>query len=90
MSIRCRDCRCEIREERDECDICLDDAEISRQHALIEIRGTDATLQDLGSTNGTHIDGSRVTQASLQNCSEFRIGNQELMFEVTERELDLV
>lgn len=75
---------------RDECDICLDDTEISRQHALLEIRGTDATLQDLGSTNGIHVDGSRVTQAPLQDRSEFRIGNHELMFVVTERELDLV
>ena len=75
---------------RDECDICLDDTEISRQHALLEICGTDAMVQDLGSTNGTHVDGSRVTQAPLQNRSEFRIGSHELMFVVTERELDLV
>ncbi len=75
---------------RDECDICLDDTEISRQHAVLEIRGADATLLDLGSTNGTHVDGHRVRQASLQNRSEFRIGNHELMFVVTERELDLI
>ena len=75
---------------RDECDICLDDTEISRQHAVLEIRGTDATLQDLGSTNGTHVDGRRVRQTSLQNRSEFRIGKHELMFVVTERELDFV
>ena len=75
---------------RDECDICLEDTEISRRHALLEIRGTDAMLQDLGSTNGTHVDGSRVRQASLQNRSEFRIGNHELLFVVTERELDRV
>ena len=67
-----------------------DDTEISRQHVLLEICGTDAMVQDLGSTNGTHVDGSRVTQAPLQNRSEFRIGNHELMFVVTERELDLV
>jgi pSer/pThr/pTyr-binding forkhead associated (FHA) protein len=74
---------------RIQCDIDLDDTEISRQHALITIRGTEATLEDLGSTNGTYVGDDRVQQAALENRSEFRVGNHRLMFVVADRGADL-
>jgi pSer/pThr/pTyr-binding forkhead associated (FHA) protein len=74
---------------RVQCDINLDDTEASRQHALITIRGTEATLDDLGSTNGTYVGERRVKQSGLENGSEFRIGHHLLMFVVTDRGADL-
>lgn len=74
---------------RIQCDINLDDTEVSRQHALITVRGTEATLEDLGSTNGTHVGDRRVQQAGLENNSEFRIGGHLLMFVVTDQGADL-
>jgi len=38
------------------------DATVSRQHCLIELDGTGAYVQDLGSLNGTHVNGERIGQ----------------------------
>ena len=42
-------------------DVLVADGSVSREHARIEIRGAAATLEDLGSKNGTWRDGTRVT-----------------------------
>ncbi len=66
-------------------DIALNDSEISRAHAAIEIRDTTYVLQDLKSTNGTLIDGQRISgPTELQNQSEFQVGGSTLMLIVTE------
>ena len=67
------------------CDINLDDPEISRQHASIDIHGTKATLRDLGSTNGTYIQGQRIEEGHLEDNSEFRVGTHQLVFRVAFR-----
>ena len=64
-------------------DINLDDPEASRQHAAVEILGDHAVLRDMGSTNGTFLDGNRVEQELLSNHMEFRIGSHVLMFIIT-------
>ena len=49
---------------RDEtCDVRLDDLATSRRHAVVRLRGGKATLADLGSHNGTSVDGERVRGA---------------------------
>jgi predicted Zn finger-like uncharacterized protein len=67
-------------------DINLDDAEASRQHAMLEVIGDHAILRDLGSTNGTFVDLERIEQQVLNNHMEFRIGSHVLMFIVTDVE----
>lgn len=66
------------------CDLQLSDSEISRQHAMLEIRGDEATLIDLSSTNGIFVDGLRTERASLASHQEFSLGTTTLMFIVTE------
>ena len=68
---------------REEVDFALDDPEISRHHAAIEVSGEEITLVDLGSTNGTLIGDSLVTEAPLENQGEFTIGGSTLMLIVT-------
>ena len=66
-------------------DFNLNDADSSRQHAAIEVRDTVYTLHDLGSTNGTLVDGQKINKTyDLQNHSEFVIGSSTLMLIVTE------
>ena len=66
-------------------DFNLNDADSSRQHAAIEVRDTVYTLHDLGSTNGTLVDGQKINKTfELQNHSEFQIGSSTLMLIVTE------
>jgi predicted Zn finger-like uncharacterized protein len=65
-------------------DIQLPDSEISRRHVMIEIRGEDAVLVDLSSTNGTFVEGQRVQRVPLDSHQEFSIGTTTLMYIVTE------
>ncbi len=65
-------------------DIQLPDSEISRRHAMIEIRGDDAMLIDLQSTNGTFVDGTRIQRSALTSHQEFSVGTTTLMYIVTE------
>jgi predicted Zn finger-like uncharacterized protein len=67
-----------------ESDVQLQDSEVSRKHAMLEIRGDEATVVDLGSTNGTYVDGVRVQKAPIYSNQEFSLGTTTLMFIVTD------
>jgi pSer/pThr/pTyr-binding forkhead associated (FHA) protein len=74
---------------RGDSDIVLNDAEISRQHACIEVRGARVVLKDLGSTNGTFVNEVKTSQTEIENRTEFRVGETRLMLIVTEVEPEL-
>ena len=42
------------------CDLVLDDDQVSRRHAVMQADASTVILQDLGSTNGTWVDGQRI------------------------------
>ena len=66
-------------------DLALNDSEISRAHAAVEIRDTMFYVEDLKSTNGTLVEGQKITAPTeLQNHSEFQVGGSTLMLIVTE------
>jgi pSer/pThr/pTyr-binding forkhead associated (FHA) protein len=66
-------------------DFNISDGEASRQHAAVEVHDTLIFLADLKSTNGTLIDGARITETiELQDKAEFQIGSTTLMLIVTE------
>ncbi len=63
-----------------ESDIFLDDITVSRRHAEFH-RGEDTfSVRDVGSLNGTYLNGDRVDEADLQNGDEVRIGKFRLIF----------
>jgi predicted Zn finger-like uncharacterized protein len=70
---------------RHDADINVDDPEISRAHAAIELSGDRATLLDLGSTNGTFVGEEQIEECPLENQSEFSIGGSTLMLIFTPR-----
>jgi hypothetical protein len=62
------------------CDFVIRDPSVSRRHALL-IRGDDGwTLYDLGSTNGTRINGWRVERATLRPGDELELGGSRFRF----------
>ncbi len=66
-------------------DLTLNDSEASRQHAAIEIRDNQYHLLDLGSTNGTLVNGDKIDgPVELSDKSEFQVGGTTLMLIVTE------
>ncbi|HYT31996.1 MAG TPA: FHA domain-containing protein [Thermoanaerobaculia bacterium] len=70
---------------RHDADINVDDPEVSRQHAALEISNDRITLVDLGSTNGTFMGDEPVTETSIENQGEFTIGGSTIMLIVTPR-----
>ena len=68
---------------REDVDLALDDPEISRHHAAIEVRGEEVLLVDLGSTNGTFVNDQPIARGALENQGEFTIGGSTLMLIIT-------
>ena len=60
----------------EECDLALPDSKVSRRHAVIE-RPCDGptTLRDLGSSNGTFVNGERVGSAPLSGREQIQLGD---------------
>ena len=54
-------------------DIVVNDSRISRQHLKIMVEGEDVTIEDLGSTNGTFINGERKKICSLNADDKIQI-----------------
>lgn len=72
---------------RQNADILLNDRETSRQHAAFEVRDSRFFLQDLGSRNGTYVDGQKIDgEREISDKSEFRLGATTLMLIVTQVE----
>jgi pSer/pThr/pTyr-binding forkhead associated (FHA) protein len=66
------------------CDILLDDASVSRRHAVIVHRGGRAVLLDDRSLNGIFVNGQRVGEAALTDGDAIVIGHVSLRYvEVT-------
>ena len=60
-------------------DLRLDDAGVSRRHAEI-VLSDPPRIQDLGSTNGTFVDGERVSSAELYDGARITMGGLDLVF----------
>jgi len=61
--------------------LCLEAASVSRLHARIVVDGTDAILEDLGSKNGTQLNGEPLEGARpLHDGDDVRLGNVRLLF----------
>ncbi|MCB1203591.1 MAG: FHA domain-containing protein [Verrucomicrobiae bacterium] len=61
-------------------DIVLDHVSMSGTHAMIHNVGGNFQVQDLGSTNGTYVNGSAVTEAALANGYRIQFGSVEAVF----------
>ncbi len=62
--------------------ICIPDATVSGRHCEV-VRNEDATylVRDIGSTNGTRINGVRITEQQLSNSDILQVGGIEIMFD---------
>jgi hypothetical protein len=66
-----------------ECAVALSDANVSRRHAEIRPHGSGFRLVDLGSTNGTTVNGMRITERDLSDGDVIVVGATRLVFEVS-------
>ncbi|HLP22718.1 MAG TPA: DUF3662 and FHA domain-containing protein [Microbacteriaceae bacterium] len=63
-------------------DLTIDDSGASRKHAAVEWDGHRARVRDLGSTNGTQLDGIPVSEAVLEPESVITIGRTRIVFRI--------
>ena len=63
-----------------DCDIRLDDPNVSRHHAEIRQEGATYWIVDLGSTNGIEVNGRRVKRAKLENADRVTLGSTDITF----------
>ncbi|MFJ4172558.1 FhaA domain-containing protein [Microbacterium sp. NPDC089696] len=63
-------------------DITIADAGSSRKHVEILWDGERAMMRDLGSTNGTKVDGAKVREAGLPTDTTLTIGRTDLVFRI--------
>jgi hypothetical protein len=61
-------------------DIVLDDASVSRRHALLTRRGERTVILDDRSLNGIHVNGVRVTEAELKDGDTIVVGHVLLRY----------
>ena len=67
-------------------DVVLMDSEVSRSHCFVALKGSDVVVTDLGSTNGTFVDGVRVEGTiALPVGSVLQIGKRSLQHEFRTR-----
>ncbi|MGH8430639.1 MAG: FHA domain-containing protein, partial [Solimonas sp.] len=61
--------------------ISIDSPGVSRYHARFTLSGAGATVEDLGSKNGTHVNGRRISEpVTLADGDEVRLGVIVLTF----------
>ncbi len=60
-------------------DIRLDDDSISRLHVKMQLNGTSVSIEDLGSSNGTLVNGERITTTGLRDGDKIRLGETTIL-----------
>jgi hypothetical protein len=67
---------------REDTDLTIDDVELSRRHAVVRRHASRLQVEDLGSTNGTYVDGTRIQEPTiLGGGAEIQIGTTKLVVE---------
>lgn len=62
------------------CGIHLEEKMVSGQHAELNVSNNGVILKDLDSTNGTSVNGNRITETALQTGDQITIGNYKMIF----------
>src|ERR1700748_1810711 len=67
---------------REDTDLTIDDVELSRRHAVVRRHASRLQVEDLGSTNGTYVDGTRIEEPTiLGGGAEIQLGTTKLLVE---------
>jgi len=63
------------------CDLCMPHPNVSKNHAMVTRQDGEISIRDLGSRNGTYVNGVRISQARLHNGDEIQIGPFRLAYD---------
>jgi predicted component of type VI protein secretion system len=59
---------------KSECGLRIPTADVSRRHCEVAVAGEKVVVRDLGSANGTYVNGQRVAEADISPGDEIRVG----------------
>jgi pSer/pThr/pTyr-binding forkhead associated (FHA) protein len=69
---------------REDCDVTPNDHQVSRRHLALKPVGDDLHVEDLGSSNGTFVNGHRISESvSAGDGDVIRLGTSEAIVQVT-------
>ncbi len=69
---------------REDADLTIDDDELSRHHAVVRLVAEGLQVEDLGSKNGTFVDGRRISEpTTVSGGAELKLGRSVFEVEVT-------
>ena len=71
-------------------DINLNDRLVSRRHLMIEASGGRYLVKDLGSTNGTFLNGSPVSMEFLKHGDHIQVGSTLIRFRIRNMDNDII
>ena len=83
-----QDASCSIGSEASN-DFVIADRTVSRFHCTVVVEATSARLRDVGSLNGTRVDGVVVVECLLRPGNVVRVGKSALRFEAIEGECEV-
>jgi pSer/pThr/pTyr-binding forkhead associated (FHA) protein len=75
---------------RERNDIVIDSIQASREHAIITVEPAFITIKDLGSRNGTFVNGDRIESQALAHGDTIRLGNYEMRFIAGDQEFSQI
>jgi DNA-binding winged helix-turn-helix (wHTH) protein len=68
-----------------ECAVRVDSADLSRRHARILVTLAETTIEDLGSKNGTQVNGERVTHlVTLKDSDQIQFGSVAMTYRIAD------
>ncbi|MEW6432779.1 MAG: sigma 54-interacting transcriptional regulator [Myxococcota bacterium] len=70
-------------------DVAIDHPTVSRNHLVVRRQGDQFLVQDLGSTNGTFIDGAQVREGFLRPGALLEVGDVQLRFQPQLKSLEV-
>src|SRR5690348_3178770 len=84
------ECNREVVLGREGVDVVIDDDEVSRRHTAIRPGSRGIEVEDLGSLNGTFLNGERISDvATVTSNATLRVGNTEMALEIAAADLPI-
>ncbi|MDM0073403.1 FHA domain-containing protein [Variovorax sp. J2P1-59] len=71
-------------------DIVIESPQASRQHAVITVEAAFTTIRDVGSRNGTFVNGDRIESQTLADGDIIQLGSHEMSFVAGDQEFSRV
>ena len=75
---------------RHDCDLCIPLMPVSRRHCQLSLNNETLKIRDLGSRNGTYLNGKRIDEATVQPGDYIKIGPLTFAFQINGQPKEIV